>query len=124
MNDNCISTLFRGCKNCPNAPQTFEEYCLSKCCPEKICPDAYTEVAYHCGNYEHTATEERELNELGLIPRYKGHWIKDYDNSALDGLYHCSVCGRKLWISKEESFSDYPYCHCGAEMKGEASNIE
>lgn len=49
----------------------------------------------------------------------KGHWIKDYDNSALDGLYHCSVCGRKLWIPKEESVSDYPYCYCGAEMKGD-----
>ena len=49
----------------------------------------------------------------------KGKWIKEYDNSALDGLYHCSVCGRKLWIHNEESVSDYPYCHCGAEMESE-----
>ena len=48
--------------------------------------------------------------------RKQGKWIKEYDNSALDGLYHCSVCGRKLWILKEQSASDYPYCHCGAEM--------
>jgi DNA-directed RNA polymerase subunit RPC12/RpoP len=49
----------------------------------------------------------------------KGKWIKEYDNSALDGLYHCSICGRKLWIHNEESVSDYPYCHCGAEMESE-----
>lgn len=59
----------------------------------------------------------RDLPSVTTQPT-KGHWIKDYDNSALDGLYHCSVCGRKLWIPKEESVSDYPYCHCGAEMRG------
>lgn len=59
----------------------------------------------------------RDLPSVTAQPT-KGHWIKDYDNSALDGLYHCSVCGRKLWIPKEESISYYPYCHCGAEMRG------
>lgn len=56
---------------------------------------------------------------IQLKPLKTGHWIKDYDNSTLDGLYHCSVCGRKLWIPKEEAVSDYPYCHCGADMRGD-----
>ena len=79
MND--FKGLYRGCKNCPNAPQTFEEYCLSKCCPEKICPDAYTEVAYHCNNYEHTATEERELNILKEFHKgiADGEWGNRYE---------------------------------------------
>ena len=55
---------------------------------------------------------------IEIKERKVGKWIKEYDNSALDGLYHCSVCSRKLWIPKEESVSDYPYCHCGAEIRG------
>lgn len=114
MSDIPISTLFRGCKNCPNAPQTFEEYCLSKCCPGKICPDAYTEVAYHCNNYEHTATEERKLNELGLIPRYKGHWI--IYKSLSTKLRHCSVCR----VSLPYDMPRNSYCpNCGADMRGD-----
>ncbi len=54
-----------------------------------------------------------------VASRKKGRWIKEYDNSALDGFYHCSICGRKLWIPKDQSFLDYPYCHCGAEMEVE-----
>lgn len=65
---------------------------------------------------------EWQLQKLITLPpitptHKKGRWIKEYDNSALDGLYHCSICSRKLWIPKEESVSDYPYCHCGAEME-------
>lgn len=62
-----------------------------------------------------------EINALPpVLPMYQqGKWIKEYDNSALDGLYHCSVCGRKLWIPKEESVSDYQYCHCGSRNEVE-----
>ena len=59
---------------------------------------------------------------MKLDERKKGKWIKEYDNSVLDGLYHCSVCGRQLWIHSKESVSDYPYCHCGAEMKHDEDN--
>lgn len=113
MSDIPISTLYRGCKNCPNAPQTFEEYCLSKCCPAKICPDAYTEVAYHCGNYEHTATEEQELNKLGLTPRYEGHWIN------IDATHSkCDRCGAVFEIVSEND--EVNYCpNCGADMRGD-----
>ena len=118
MSDKYEPPIYRGCKNCPNAPQTYEEYCLSKCCPEKICPDAYTEVAYHCGNYEHTATEERELNELKLIPRYKGHWIKHHNDNlgrCMRDTLECSVCGKRMCDSPYQSFCP----SCGADMRGD-----
>ena len=70
-------------------------------------------------NYKELLKECYEVLPSVTARQKTGHWIKDYDNSALDGLYHCSVCGRKLWIPKEESVSDYPYCHCGAEMESD-----
>ena len=73
-------------------------------------------ICENAGGYFGTVREEIKSS---VTPTHKKEkWIKEYDNSALDGLYHCSVCGRKLWIHNEESVSDYPYCHCGAEMKG------
>jgi hypothetical protein len=39
------------CKECSHSPRTYEEYCLSKSCPDKVCPDAFTERANNCGNY-------------------------------------------------------------------------
>ena len=70
-------------------------------------------------NYKELLKECYEVLPSVTAQQKTGHWIKDYDNSALDGLYHCSVCGRKLWIPKEDSVSDYPYCHCGADMRGD-----
>lgn len=72
------------------------------------------------------ADDDIKLNQItdlvyaiqGVEERKQGEWIKDYDNSALDGLYHCSVCSRKLWVSHDETLADYPFCHCGADMRG------
>lgn len=50
-----------------------------------------------------------------------GHWIKEktiygWDNHS----YQCSECGRSIHLDTEvEDLTDYPYCHCGAKMKGE-----
>lgn len=44
---------------------------------------------------------------------YKG----DKDHCA---NYECSLCQREIYFdAKCDSLKDYPYCHCGAEMKGE-----
>lgn len=40
-----------GCENCKHAPKTYIEYCISQSCPHIYCPDAYTERAVYCGNY-------------------------------------------------------------------------
>lgn len=47
-----------------------------------------------------------------------GHWIKEKSMNGWDGMsYQCSECGRSIHLdSKVEDLTDYPYCHCGAQM--------
>lgn len=47
-----------------------------------------------------------------------GHWIKEKSRYGWDGKsYICSECGRSIHLDSEiEDLTDYPYCHCGAQM--------
>lgn len=48
--------------------------------------------------------------------RPQGEWILQY--RCLDGEYYtCSQCGRIMLVEPEQSLSDYPFCHCGADMR-------
>lgn len=68
------------------------------------------------------------INDIKDLPsvtptRKKGKWIYNEKDSDLDYLvYSCSVCGRHVHIyltNNNRCIEDYPYCHCGAYMKGE-----
>ena len=48
------------CEDCINSPKTYDEYCISKSCPGVYCPDAYTELAQYCGNYNKSTEEGDE----------------------------------------------------------------
>lgn len=51
--------------------------------------------------------------------RVKGHWI---EIASSNHTYKCSVCGRLLvniMDGKDNVAKNYPYCHCGADMRGE-----
>lgn len=51
--------------------------------------------------------------------RIKGHWIAI---TSRNNTYKCSVCGRLLvniTDGKNKVAKNYPYCHCGADMRGE-----
>lgn len=53
--------------------------------------------------------------------REHGEWMLEYD-SPIATFYRCSVCGRKLTLLKgykHLNLNDYPYCHCGADMRKE-----
>ena len=59
-------------------------------------------------------TEERKI----------GKWILN-DNQGVQAVgyltYHCSECGREInskYHGKMSLLKEYPYCHCGAEMRG------
>jgi len=53
--------------------------------------------------------------EAGRNERSHGEWIKDEEN-----VYHCSCCYRRVHKgSMEDMQIDYPFCHCGADMRGE-----
>ena len=50
--------------------------------------------------------------------RIKGHWIAI---TSWNNTYKCSVCGRLLvniTDGKNKVAKNYPYCHCGADMRG------
>jgi hypothetical protein len=63
------------------------------------------------------------LYNAGYRKQSGGEWIFEF---TLDGddFYKCSVCGRQEVINglcKERNpVEHYPYCHCGAKMKGGA----
>ena len=47
--------------------------------------------------------------------RAKGKWIIVDDTEKF--IAKCSICGR---IEDSRMVKDYPFCHCGAKMKGGA----
>lgn len=51
-------------------------------------------------------------------PSKTGRWIKEKSMNGWDGnSYQCSECGRSIHLDSEvEDLTDYPYCHCGAQM--------
>lgn len=51
--------------------------------------------------------------------RIKGHWV---EIASSNHTYKCSACGRLLvniTDGKNNVAKNYPYCHCGADMRGE-----
>ena len=52
--------------------------------------------------------------------RQRGEWI---EISSINHTYKCSECGRLLvniTDGKNNVSKHYPYCHCGADMRGES----
>ena len=96
--------------------------------------DGY-ELGYMQGvDYSNSALEERiaELEEAleelrPKVPdRPKGKWIMNHNPTNLYGdMYRCSVCSRTIILEPDFKFKpceilkQYPYCHCGADMRGE-----
>ena len=58
-----------------------------------------------------------------LNPKIKqGEWIKITRKGTVPVEYVCSCCGRKIYDDYELStpMSEfYPFCHCGADMRGD-----
>ena len=80
------------------------------------------------GDFEKVETQvmtcDRHIEILKELPsaqpeRIKGHWI---EITLSNHTYKCSVCGRLLvniTDGKNNVAKNYPYCHCGADMRGE-----
>ena len=79
----------------------------------KGCREEFKECAHHWSC--------PKLNELASVPsadRPQGEWISI---GTISHSYKCSVCGRTLFhttVGKSHVAKNYPYCHCGAKMKG------
>ena len=67
--------------------------------------------------------------ELMMLPSAKpvhktGRWI---EMSSTNHTYKCSVCGRLLvniTDGKNNVAKNYPYCHCGADMRGKKDEAD
>ena len=89
-----------------------------------------------CSGYTSNPIEIDKAIELAckaLEERPTGEWIKE-ESKSLEGMYRCSVCGRRvedltddlrIHAGLEDStIADiYPFCHCGADMRGEKNEI-
>ena len=77
---------------------------------------------------DHSGYDTRMLYEIQDIleslpsaqpERIKGDWV---EIASSNHTYKCSVCGRLLvniTDGKNNAAKNYPYCHCGADMRGE-----
>ena len=62
-----------------------------------------------------------KIAELTPVEPKRGRWI---EISSINHTYKCSECGRLLvnvTDGKNNVYKHYPYCHCGADMRGEAN---
>lgn len=63
---------------------------------------------------------EKILDEMPTVEsRQKGKWMKRDSYDRRDNFYVCSECGRIINIICNAHLEDYPFCHCGADMRGE-----
>ena len=69
---------------------------------------------------ENLAWYINERNRLLKERRPQGEWIVLVDEDNIQTC-KCSICGRMVDIANRE-FDKFPYCHCGAKMKGGAEN--
>ena|GEM_PF-4960257 len=70
--------------------------------------------------YKGTHIAETIKNGTPPPERPKGRWVREESILGWYGYsYQCSNCGRSIHLDTViEDLSDYPYCHCGAEMNG------
>ena len=53
------------------------------------------------------------IDNAQTVERPRGEWIIIDDTEQF--IAKCSVCGR---IEDSRMVKDYPFCHCGADMRG------
>lgn len=51
--------------------------------------------------------------------RPQGKWILQY-RACGDEFYTCSLCERAIEVDYPQTLKDFPFCHCGADMRGGA----
>jgi len=74
------------------------------------------------GDLPHSAASIEAFNkavEALKAERPHGEWIENKGKDIRDHFYTCSICGRTINVICGETLKDYPFCHCGADMRGE-----
>lgn len=72
-----------------------------------------------------TERETNILREAITTDRPQGEWIKVYSDLDYEE-YQCSICGRVVIIyknvDKKELLERYPFCNCGADLRGKKND--
>lgn len=75
-------------------------------------------------DYIRSSSSYKELIDLRKFKeentRPQGEWIKITKDGITPAEYTCSNCGRTVKSYYDDYFivKEYPFCHCGAKMKG------
>lgn len=71
-------------------------------------------IAYQTHNAEHKKFIKMVLEQptADVVEVKRGHWIEDEVC-----VYACSECG--FTFTSAEDISEFKYCRCGADMRGE-----
>lgn len=96
----------------------------------QMCMDIIQRYDLQCNKEEllKALAYDRDQYEKGYhdackkLERPRGEWIKITKNGTLPVEYICSVCGRKIFDNYDHQIPQsefYPYCHCGADMRGD-----
>lgn len=89
----------------------------------------FTAIRHEKNDFPHKAEALDRIKEkiqLTETPR-RGRWIYQPNDEHLKPyekvkFYRCSECGRLISVAPfyetGKSLDEFPYCHCGAKMKG------
>ena len=57
------------------------------------------------------------IDDIDDTKEKQGEWIHSFYSEDNKDVYKCSECGRFITLDKSDNLSNYPYCHCGADMR-------
>lgn len=82
--------------------------------------------AYHLDSNEFTEDDHNSIKEVinwlkTLEERPTGEWEKAINLCTDKVVFRCSACGRLVENCSRANLAEfYPYCNCGADMRGGA----
>lgn len=77
---------------------------------DKLYPDCLTKN----GRVAISATQIASAPTVEERPQ--GEWIRQPSSKT---IFFCSECGREINTSPFTRTDNFPFCHCGADMRGE-----
>lgn len=73
-------------------------------------------------NYKGLGLAKKIISDMKPVKpeRPKGKWLSELSlYGERKDKYECSICHRTIKVDPlHESLCDYPFCHCGADMRG------
>lgn len=90
-----------------------EKHICEDCIHFDICEWGVSQKAFICDSFI----------DKKIIERPQGEWLydgvyRDENNLIVGDMYHCSICKRSIIISLTKPVDLFPFCHCGADMRG------